>query len=297
MAFPNFFLIGPPKTATTSLFQYLGQHPDIFLSPVKEPGYFLVKDGEYPEVLRPDLYACDSLGVYQDLFSGAESSKAVGEASTLYFYSQRAARNLYTDIPTARLITVLRNPVDRAFSEFLMWKQAGRMQDRTFEEVLDVDLLQPWKGNSLPPVRAFVQRGKYFQYLNMYLELFPRAQLKVLFFEDLKVDPQAVVAEIFDFLEISPINVDTSLALNRSGIPRSGWLSRLLLKPNWLKDMVRQAVPRPMRRQIRIAAKKRLLAKPELSHEARHRMITALREDIHALERLTGRDLSGWLSV
>src|SRR5690348_12453358 len=112
MTLPNFIVIGPPKTGTTSLNSYLKQHPQIFMCPIKEPGFFML-EGEPLASDRPaGGYSITNLADYQKLFEGVKKQTAIGEASTQYFYSQKAATRISHYVPGARLVTILRDPAE-----------------------------------------------------------------------------------------------------------------------------------------------------------------------------------------
>jgi hypothetical protein len=121
MRLPNFLLIGAPKAATTSLAQYLGQHPEVFMAVPKEP-HFLAFDRAPPAYrgpgTDPDWFNISTItnpGHYRRLFAGAGGAKALGEASTAYLYLESTVEGIRRHVPDIRMIAVLRNPVDRAY--------------------------------------------------------------------------------------------------------------------------------------------------------------------------------------
>ena len=132
---PNFFIVGAPKAGTTSLYAYLSMHPEVFMpSTIKEPDYF-----SHKAILAQNLYYntthVTNLEEYLDLFSLANGEKAIGEASVSYLYYQEAARNLYDFNPEARIIIILREPVERAFSHYLMDARLGLIK-ATFDDIV-----------------------------------------------------------------------------------------------------------------------------------------------------------------
>src|SRR5262249_39324802 len=132
---PNFFVIGAPKAGTTSLYEYVAQHPDVYMSPVKEPAYFKPRHPPGGEDAEPE----DRLAAYVALFDGVAGEHVVGEATPSYLQSASAAARIRDAVPDARLVAVLRNPVDRAYSGYSMRVQQGT-EDRTFVEAMDVEL-------------------------------------------------------------------------------------------------------------------------------------------------------------
>ena len=136
---PNFLVIGAAKSGTTSFFTYLGQHPDIFISPVKDPNFFAFS-GESPLDYHISdipwvLGSVRKIENYKALFSRATFHSAIGEASGTYLFHPRAAERIYRFIPDAKLIAILRNPVDRAYSAWLMHQRRGK-EKRPFQEIL-----------------------------------------------------------------------------------------------------------------------------------------------------------------
>ena len=116
---PNFLIIGAAKGGTTSLYHYLNQHPQVYMSPMKEPRFFALEN-EKLNFQNPDKAinktSVTSLSEYYKLFDGVTNETAIGEASPLYMYSTKAVERIAHYVPTAKLIAILRNPVDRAYS-------------------------------------------------------------------------------------------------------------------------------------------------------------------------------------
>ena len=137
---PNFLVIGAGKSGTTSLYYYLRQHPEIFMSPVKEPGFFALEghplDFRGPGDERLRETTATTLESYEKLFSEARGESAVGESSVLYLYDGNAHESIARHIPDVKLLAVLRNPVDRAYSAFLHRTRDGYETCATFEEAL-----------------------------------------------------------------------------------------------------------------------------------------------------------------
>jgi hypothetical protein len=203
---PNFFIIGANKGGTTSLAKYLDEHPQAFLSWPKEPHFFgrvdllgseAVPLGPGGPLLRKYAEAAVSFATleeYATLFAGAPPGAiAIGEASTGYLASQRAAHNIRHVLPRARLIASLRHPAERAFSNYKMYRKEGLEQGDDFTAIV--------KGN---PRNWYVNLGFYGRQLAHWLSLFPRDQLRVYLFEDLTADPVAVCRDVFSFLGLNP---------------------------------------------------------------------------------------------
>jgi hypothetical protein len=221
---PNFFIAGAPKSGTTSLYHYLGQHPEIYMSPIKEPNYFAseVRLGQFSEHLRPraerDLAPLRAYlngpmrekrfgslisewPDYLRLFRKAQGQKAIGEASVCYLWSESAAANIHRSIPDAKIILVLRNPVEMAFSMYLHTLRSGAIQG-SFREAIELGLQQ--RGGRLAVLHPFLDMGFYHQQLSRYTEVFPKNQLRIYWYEEYQAKAAPMLADMFRFLEVDP---------------------------------------------------------------------------------------------
>lgn len=294
---PNFLIIGAAKSGTISLYRYLEQHPQVYLSPVKETEFFAF-EGNAVEFLGPGFNlrtpAITDLEDYVALFEGVGNEIALGEASPVYLYSPKAVGRIAHYIPYAKMIAILRNPVDRAYSQFVhnirdgieplddfdkaIGAENGRVRDRWF-----------WGYH-------YVRAGFYFDQLERYFSRFSRSQVRIYLFEDFVRDPLTLVHDLFRYLEVDDVfRPDLSVKYNVSGFPRSPLLHRLLTKPSRTKNMLKAALPEEMCRQVKHVIRNRNLAKRQISQETRVRLIETYRNDVSKLEALIQRDLSAWL--
>jgi hypothetical protein len=219
---PNFFIAGAPKSGTTSLYHYLGQHPEIYMSPIKEPNYFAseVRLGQFSEHLRPraerDLAPLRAYlngpmrekrfgslisewPDYLRLFRKAQGQKAIGEASVCYLWSESAAANIRRSIPHAKIILVLRNPVEMVFSMYLHTLRSGAVQG-SFREAIALGLQQ--RGGRFDVLHPFLDMGFYHQQLSRYLEAFPKKQLRIYWYEEYQAKASRTLADMFRFLDV-----------------------------------------------------------------------------------------------
>jgi Sulfotransferase family len=153
---PNFLIIGAAKSATTSLYFYLRQHPEVFMPPNKEPHYFFAPDLDRFQFDRMRLTPITTLEAYQALFEGSEKFTVRGEASTRYLPSAYAPSAIRKAVPHVKLIAVLRNPMKRAYSHYLMMKRNRATQHDTFQQVIDEEIqasikAQHWDDPALVP--------------------------------------------------------------------------------------------------------------------------------------------------
>jgi len=299
---PNFLIIGAAKSGTTSLYHYLRQHPAVFMPEVKEPRFFAYAENP-PAMKGPgDVRTNETAGAvytladYRQLFAGATTETAIGEASPNYLYSETAPRLIREHIPNVQLIAVLRNPIDRAYSHFLHLVRSGREPLRDFGAALDAEaerIASGWEWSW-----HYKQMGFYHTQLTRYLEYFDRDQLTVYLFEDFKADPIDLTQDIFRVLGVDDAFVpDTSMRYEKSGVPKSDRFQRFLLNPdNWLRRLSRYLIPEPVRERILIRMKNVNLSKPPLPSDVRAQLVEAYREDILRLQELIDRDLSAWLT-
>jgi hypothetical protein len=302
MMMPNFLMIGAAKAGTSSLYAYLRQHPEVFLSEVRECDFFAL-EGQSPSFSGPgDRVAfrryVTTLQAYQGLFRRAGERPAVGESSDLYLYSPLAARRIRHYLPEAKLIVVLRNPVDRAHSQYKHLVRDGREPLPAFEEALEAEETRIRDG--WHPIWHLRARGFYAAQLTTFLELFPREQLAVHLYEDFEADPLRVLLSIFRFLGVSQdFTPDTSLRYNVSGRPRSRLLHDFLARPLAIKDFFKPLFPASVRHRLRAGLMTGNIVpdRSRVSPATRQVLITHYRDDVAKLQSLIQRDLSHWLSV
>lgn len=301
MTMPNFLIIGAGKSGTTSLYHYLSQHPEVYMSPVKEPKFFAVEGKELNfrgpnDEMSMNRGSVTSIEAYRGLFRAVSDEKAIGEASPLYLYSPEAPSRIKHYIPEARLIAILRDPVQRAYSSFLQRVQKGQEPLRDFAEALREEENR-MRDNWAP--RWYSKRiGFYYAHLKRYYELFEHDRIRVYLHEDLMADPVGVARDVFRFLEVDDtFTPDISLRYNVSGIPRSAALQAFLSRPNPAKAVLKRFLSEGLRRRVAVSLENRNIAgpPPPLDPSVRKELVDLYREDILKLEKLIGRDLSKWL--
>jgi hypothetical protein len=319
---PNFFVIGAPRSGTTSLYEYLAAHPDVFMSTVKEPDFFIRPSltlvhplgGSARADLDEDAARSEELAKelqeYRSLFAGAKGQARLGEASAIYLGNPVAPWHLRAYVPDAKLIAVLRNPTERAFSHLVHGKRIyaehgqasaigaeGVSVDEAFAAAVDTALRDgPFDGTTSDP-EIWVQSGFYHLHLTRFLSHFPEEQLKLFLFEDLTERPRDVMREIYGFLGIDDtFELPTTEAFNASVVPRSRRLFTIFTTKNALMRKARAVAPTRVR-AVALRTRNRLLgsAKPPIDADLRNKLDAIYRDDILRLQEHLGRDLSGWL--
>jgi Sulfotransferase family len=292
MTMPNFLIIGAMKSGTTALYYYFEQHPEIYMSPVKEPNFFSSQEQEN---------AADTvtqIGSYQHLFRGVSGEKAIGEASHSYLYEPGAAAEIRRYVPEAKLIAILRNPIDRAYSHFLHMVRSGTEPLDEFAQALQEEEVGIHKERTF---QDYIGRGLYYDQLKRYFGTFPQEQVRVYLYEDLSGAPISTVQDAFRFLEVDDSFVpDVSLRRNVSGQPKYKTLDGLLRRQSRIKHAAKLYLPARMRWRLSKAfddlKTRNLVEPPPLRSEVRRQLIRVYRQDILKVQELIHRDLSGWLA-
>lgn len=297
MTLPTFLLVGAAKAGTTSLADYLGQHPEIFMSPVKEPNFFAF-EGQSVCFTGPgdegiNRRTITDLASYRRLFEASDDQPARGEASVVYLVSARAPERIRQHIPSARIVMILRDPVERAYSSYLYMQRDGREPLDSFREALAAEparIAAGWQH-----IWWYVEAGFYGRQVARYLRQFPRDQILVLFYEHLRLDPAAVLSEVFKFLGVDPcFRPDTSIRHTPSGLPRSRVVHGVLSRPLALKSLAKRILPSRAVRRTAARLRKANLRRPHLDSRLEVELRRVFHDDIEYLGELLDEDLSRW---
>ncbi len=307
MTLPNFLILGAPKCGTTSLYSYLGQHPDVFMGFPKEPTFFghegedglFNGPGDNTGIYRTRMIT--RLDAYTALFNRVTTEKAIGEASTFYLYLPKAPLCIKKYIPNAKMFAVLRNPADRAYSNYLHMVRQLR-EPCSFAESLKQEptrIKENWN-----EFWHYKSLGFYSEQVKRYYDTFGREQVHVFLHEDLQKDMLAVIRKIFEILEVDASFVpDMSTKWNVGYMPENAAREKFYYK---LKGIAREC-DRRLPWRLRAPANKVLeligclqrpkrVPRPAMPPELREWLLEEYREDILKLEQLLNRDLSHWLS-
>jgi hypothetical protein len=292
MTMPNFFIIGAMKAGTTALYYYLAQHPEVYMSPVKEPNFFCSE----VQASRDDS-SLAHIETYHGLFKDVSDEKAIGEASHCYLYEPEAVARIQRYLPGAKFVAVLRDPVDRAYSHFLHMVRDGTEPLTDFAQALQEEEAGAYRNRGF---QDYVGRGLYYRQLKRYLDVFGRERVKVYLYEDLSNAPVRVLQDTFRFLEVNDSFVpDVSLRRNVSGSPRYKTLDKILRRPSPIKDALKLYLPAGLRWRLSRAfddlKSRNLVQPPAVEPEIKRRLRGTYREDVLNLQELIYRDLSEWL--
>ncbi|MDJ1178844.1 sulfotransferase [Roseofilum sp. BLCC_M91] len=301
MIMPNFLLIGAAKSGTSSVHNYLNQHPEIYMSKNKEPNFFAY-EGWQPDFCgsgdaesTTNVKTIPYLKEYQALFEEVTEEKAIGESSTFYLYIPETAERIKHYIPDAKLIAILRHPVDRAYSFYSHLRRDGRETLKDFSKALKEE--ENRRKNHWSPVWRYQDFGFYGLQLQRYFDRFDRQQIKVYLYEDLQSDAKTMLKEIFQFLEVDDtFTPNLKLRYNKSEVPKNKLFHNFISNKNVVKRIIRPLIPAKIRQPMAAKAYRKNLGRLKpLSPELRQELIPIFREDILKLQDLIGRDLSHWL--
>ncbi len=312
-AIPNFFIAGAPKAGTTSLYHHLSQHPDIFMSPVKEPCHFSLEtrpENYVPELrarVQETMYARQAQargnldhgptqGIVADrrdylgLFDGRRHERAIGEASVHYLWSKTAAKGIAEFNPTAKIVVILRHPAERAFSEYLYHLANGHVS-HCFSEHIVAGLKTDGKFSFVNPFLAF---GSYGEQLERLFDHIPPQRVGVWLYEETLADPAKFFRELLTFLGVDADFVpDRSRRYLQMAVPKAVGMTQMLQRCGvW--PLLRACTPARIKPMV-----KKLIYKPRASlvmrPEDRRFLIEYYRDDVRRLERVIERDLSAWM--
>jgi len=296
---PNFFIIGAPKCGTTSLIGYLANHHQVTISTPKEPHYFLTDLPDYRRIRKLDEYeACFSTT------DGKKESSCIGEASTWYLYSKEAVPNILDYNQNAKIIVMIRNPVDMAESLYKQFVYGLEEDAKTFEEAWQ---LQPERqaGRRIPkhiaePIRLQYKKvcslGSQLQRVS---QIVPSNQLKVIVLDDFKTNTKKVYEEVLEFLDLPSDEKESFPVLNQRKANRYPFINKLLLTNSVLDNFV--ALIKRVFGIEKLGLSQRVLKLNEkqetgtqLHGNLRRDLTKEFEQEISLLEERLGRDLTHW---
>ncbi len=290
---PNFFIVGAPKCGTTSMYMLLRQHQDIFMPEQKEPGFF-GSDLRY-------RYPRVSKRKYISYFSKAKEEKCVGEATPSYLYSKEAAKEIEEFSPKARIIIILRNPVDMLYSLHSQLLYGGNENIVDFEQALRAEENRK-RGKRIPKDAGsfhsyyYHEKVKYAEQVRRYFDAFGRESVHIIIFDDFIRDTENVYRQTLQFLGVNPAFQPTFKIFNPNKRARSRFLRRIM-KSYSLRMAVSTFIPRVLLRKIYLILRKlntRYLPRAPMSQELRRRLQGEFKDEVEKLGALLGRDLTLW---
>lgn len=295
---PNFLIVGQAKCGTSSLSEYLRQHPEVFLSHKKEPRFLSSQHMNRPlggpfDAKVEEWYVKDFKS-YAALFQQA-NAPAIGEASadTLYFY-EHTISTIKKYLGDPKILIILRDPVKRAFSA---WQHLMRDGRESFPFAQALGLEESRKQNNWELIYHYTSASYYHDAVKAFIGSF--SQVKVLLCEELARQPEQVMREVFSFLGVDPsIEVNTGVQYNMSGIPRNRLMHEVLTQEHPVRKIARiftrTLLTHEQRESLTIKLKQQNLVRQQLPQKQAHQLRKLFLADIEKLEALLQRDLSEW---
>lgn len=292
MRVPDIYIIGAQKSGTTTLYDWLSQHPQIY-------GHPLAKDFGFFGFSQNSRDRCE---LFYSLINSAPPDCLVlgGEASAMYATS--GIQRMHKFMPSAYLIAILREPVSRAYSAYA-YAVERLMEDRTFEEAINEEIQGKYYEENDALQRDYLGHGHYTKQLREVFRFFPQEQVKIIIFEEFKHSPQSVLSEIFRHIGVAE-NFKPNMAIHNEtkGGYRSIWLAKLTYAhPSTLalRKFGKALIPFSLRTIIRkkLVAFNRVSApKPEFPNSVRTLLHEYYQKEITELEYLLGREIHSWRS-
>ena len=299
---PDFFLIGAPKAGTSALHSALAQHPHLFLSKVKEPKYYMCGDSPPPAYKGPGDAHSNQEWIWQRerylaLFDDAPEGTLRGESTPFYLYNRDARRRIAADNPDAKLVAVLRDPVDRAYSNWMhLWMDGLEPRADIVEAVsreqqrIDAGWAPFWHYSSL---------GMYGRQVKDLFDHVPREQVLLLRYKTLVDEPDQALNRVCDFLGVEGQQLSTIPSDNSRPFVRDGVRTRTVgpviragaTVGQFLPPQVWRTVSKPLISQLHKGGDP---SRPKLTPEQRELLVAPHREDIALLEQLTGESFEEW---
>ena len=297
MPAPSFFIVGAPKCGTTSLNDYLRQHPALFIPERKELHHF-GSDLQFAKTVRP---ARDE---YLAQFAAAQPGQIAGEASVWYLFSQLAAREIHGFCPTAKIIIMLRNPADMMYSLHSQYLFESNEDLADFAAALAAEEDRS-QGRRLPPGSNYREGllyrrvARFAEQVSRYLEVFPRDQVHIIDFDDFSRDTLRVFAEVLEFLGVDSSFRCEFQVRNPNKQVQSQSLHNFLNNPGAIAILLGRLIPKSLRRSL-VSRLKRANSpaapRPPLAAEIRTQLNREFAEEIKRLGKLAGRDFSPWVT-
>ncbi|MBF0587305.1 sulfotransferase [Prosthecochloris sp. N3] len=290
---PDFFIVGAAKSGTTSLYYYLKNHRDVYMPKIKEPWFFSFV-GERPEFVSPDPLPniVSELNEYISLFEDAKNSQVIGEASPSYLYTYNKSissiKKVYGDkCKDIKVIIILRNPVDRAFSQYSMFRRDGNEPEKNFEKAFlkSKERVCDRKWNIFYDYMGF---GMYSEQVKTYKKEFK--DIKIYMYDELVNEKERVLKDICKFLSINYYKDAKKLNHhNVSGVPNNYFsypIYYLMYRDNPIKKMLKKVLSDDVRVKVRCDVSRKILKKNTLNNNVRERVNNFYREDMKKLEEV-----------
>jgi len=287
---PNFFIVGAPKAGTTSLYEYLNNIPGIFMSEEKEPYFFRTKKVSDLTTIKKKieyLSLFEKKEDYLSLFEKVKNEKIIGEGSTQYLSDPDSSNLIHQTVPHAKILISLRDPVERAFSHYLMIRNRNFITI-SFHEQLQKEINQNVE-ISTPRIR--LEAGLYFEDVKRFLSTFGKNQVKIIIFEEFVENKKNTLEEIFMFLGLKSKVTKLDDKIHNPYSPPKGPISKRLRQSNTIFQISKKIMSRSTRKSIidKFLIGERV--KPKMDAQDRDLLIKYYKSDVKNLQELLGHKL------
>jgi hypothetical protein len=282
----DFFIVGAPKSGTTSLYHYLDQHSDINMSIVKEPNYFSAE-----ELKRQDLYykskIISTIDEYDKLFKNQKGNQLLGEASVSYLFYPDVAGKIKLYNPNAKIIILLRDPIERAYSHHNMDRRLGYVKDDLSNIINDSSVM-----NHSLYYQQYIQLGQYYTQVKNYIDVFGRDNVCVMLYDDLKENNKDLTDKVISFLKLKEYDgIDYNIPYNSSK-SSDFKIINFLYKLSFLRRLVLMILPVSLVDHLenKFFKSKEIV----MSQDLESQLYDLYCDEILLLEKMLNVDLSLW---
>lgn len=296
MDLPTFICAGGAKCGTTSLYEYLKQHPQIFLPDQKELHFFsypeLKKQPEGPGMREVLKGLCKTQEEYAGHYKKAKKGMISGDISPSYLVFPEAIPRMKAFLENPKIIIMLRDPVDRVFSQYMHLRRAAR-EELTFEKALEAE--EQRKASNWGDMWHYTASGFYFEHVSNYINAFGRDNVMVILSHEMRKNPDKILQEVFQFIGVDPnFKVNTSEEFNRSGLPKSLFIARLTDASSFA-NLAKKIIPRKFGASLKRWIQNLNTGDKEvINPDTVQKLRSLYTEDIKKLETLIGKE-TGWL--
>lgn len=294
MALPNLLIVGAAKSGTTSLHNYLNQHPDVFMCSPKEPHFLINKEIGEERIPKGVL----NLEDYKSLFEGKSEKRYRGESSVMYLsFPEITIKNIKKYLSEdVKIIIMLRNPVERAYSGYQHVKRYNMMENLSFKDALELTENRYQETLNMTPASRYLLLGNYYNQVKSYQQQFD--DVHVVIYDDYKANLNEELNKVFDFLTIRRITVNTEQRHMVGGWEwKDGSMKKIMMQKNPIKTMLKYIIPfKGLRKFIRLKLQQEntKLVK-NIKPETEKWLKVYYKEDVAQLSELLNRDLNHWL--
>ena len=297
----NLFIVGAAKSGTTSLYHYLNQHPDVFFPKVKEPNYYSNIESEdrmvYENPKEGVFYhnkIINDQNIYYSLYKNSFNYKVIGDASPSYLWDTKSAQMIYDNFPNAKIIIVLRNPIKRTYSHYLMNIKSGVEKENNFLTALKRDKKtkpKVWGGGK---VLLYEELGMYHKQVKTYFNTFDKKNIKIIIYEDFFKNIDEGLNDIYAFLNIKKTDkVDSKIRYNQFVSPKNS-MAKFLLQQKTKLSLIRKLIPKKIINSFKNKFLLQKAIKPDMDKNSKRYLSEVFSEDILKLEELLGQKFDGW---